>query len=257
MRTIAIAIFGAIAMLVASPVIRASSGPRVTILVYHRFGPVVADSMTVRTSTFAWQLGYLKDHGYTAVPLRTLVAFLRHEGPAPPSGSVVLTADDGHRSVFTDMWPIVRAQGVPVTLFIYPSAISNASYAMTWTQLAELRRSELIDIQSHTYWHPNFTVEKRRLAPDAYQAFVAMQLQKPRTVLKEKLGVTVDVVAWPFGLHDDELLASARDSGYVAGLTLDRRLTHPDDDLLALPRFLVTDSARGRAFEAMLPAEPR
>ena len=37
---------------------------RTSILVYHRFGPVVADSMTVRTRTFRWQLEYLREHGY-------------------------------------------------------------------------------------------------------------------------------------------------------------------------------------------------
>ena len=39
------------------------SDVRASILVYHRFGPVVADSMTVRTATFRWQLEYLREHG--------------------------------------------------------------------------------------------------------------------------------------------------------------------------------------------------
>ena len=37
----------------------------------------------------------------------------------------------------------------------------------TWAQLAEMKASGLVDIQSHTFWHPNFNVEKKRLAPDA------------------------------------------------------------------------------------------
>ena len=136
----------------------------VSILVYHRFGPAVADSMTMRTSTFRWQLQYLKDHGYRVVPLRVVVGYLLRQGPPPPPRSVVITADDGHRLVMTDMLPLVREYGVPVTLFIYPSAISNASYALTWEQLQALARTGLFDVQSHTYWHPNFKVEKRRLA---------------------------------------------------------------------------------------------
>jgi Polysaccharide deacetylase len=50
-----------------------------------------------------------------------------------------------------------------VTLFVYPSAVSNAAYALTWEQLRELQATGLVDIQSHTYWHPNFREEKRRL----------------------------------------------------------------------------------------------
>ena len=226
-----------------------------SILVYHRFGPVVADSMTVRTSTFRAQLQYLKDHGYRTVPLRVLVAYLLRQGPPPPSRSVVITADDGHRSVVTEMLPLVREYGVPVTLFIYPSAISNASYALTWEQVRALARTGLFDVQSHTYWHPNFKVEKRRLAPDAYRKLIVTQLMRPRIVLKQKLGVDVDLLAWPFGIYDEELLRLAAESGYVAGVTLDARVITATVSIMALPRFLVTDTASGRRFAAMLPPQ--
>jgi peptidoglycan/xylan/chitin deacetylase (PgdA/CDA1 family) len=89
---------------------------RVSILVYHRFGPVVADSMTVRTATFRWQLQYLREHGYQVIPLRALLEWRLGLGPPPPARSVVITADDGHRSVFTEMMPLVREFAVPVTL---------------------------------------------------------------------------------------------------------------------------------------------
>jgi peptidoglycan/xylan/chitin deacetylase (PgdA/CDA1 family) len=231
--------------------------PGVSILVYHRFGPAVKDGMTVRTSTFRWQIDYLKQHHHPIIPLPALISYQRGQGPAPPPGSVVITADDGHESVVTDMLPVVREYHVPVTLFIYPSAISNASYAMTWSQLDALHRTGLFDIQSHTYWHPNFKTEKRRLSPTAYRKFAAIQLVKSRTVLEDKLGVEADLVAWPFGIYDDALIGMARDAGYIAGFTLDRRLVTRREQLMALPRFLVTDSASGRNFTSMLPQEHR
>jgi peptidoglycan/xylan/chitin deacetylase (PgdA/CDA1 family) len=227
------------------------------ILAYHRFGRVVSDSMTIRTATLRWQLTYLKEHGYSIVPLRALVAHLRGEGPALPPRAVVLTVDDGHLSVYTELFPIARQYALPITLFIYPSAISNASYAMTWEQLRELNETGLFDLQSHTYWHPNFAVEKRRLAPAAYRAFVASQLSRPPIVLAERLGVSTDLLAWPFGIYDDELLRMAADCGYLAGVTLDRHLVRAGDPLLALPRFLMTDRAVGSAFAAMLPKDQR
>lgn len=228
-----------------------------SILLYHRFGPVVKDAMTVRTVTFRAQLDYLRQHDYPIVPLRTLVSYLLGKGPPPPPRAVFITADDGHVSVFTEMLPVVREYHVPVTLFIYPSAISNASYAMTWGQLTELHRTGLFDIQSHTFWHPNFNTERRRLSPTAYRSFVTMQLVKPRTLLREKLGVDADLLAWPFGIYDDELIAMAHEAGYLAGFTLDRRLVTPHERIMALPRFLVSDSASGRAFASMLPREPQ
>lgn len=230
----------------------ASPNGLASILVYHRFGPVVADSMTIRTATFAAQLEYLQAHHYLVLPLRSFVSHMRGS-PPPPERSVCITVDDGHKSVFTDMLPLVRKYRIPVTLFIYPSAISNASYALTWEQLRVLHDTGLFDIQSHTYWHPNFHTEKKRLAPDAYRDFATTQLCKSKAVLHAKLGVEPELLAWPFGIYDDELSRLAQGCGYVAGFTLDRRLVRPTEQMMALPRFLVTDTASGARFAAMLP----
>ena len=224
----------------------------VSILVYHRFGPIVRDSMTVRTATLEWQLQYLEDHRYSVIPLSRVVAFLRGS-PAPAPRSVVMTVDDGHQSVFTDLLPLVRARRIPVSLFIYPSAISNASYAMTWDELRVLRDTGLFAIESHTYWHPNFAEEKTRRASADYRAFATAQLCRSRAVLHEQLGVDADVLAWPFGIYDDELVGLARSCGYTAGLTLRARLLESSDAAMALPRLLVTDAAIGGRFKALLP----
>lgn len=232
----------------------------VPILVYHRFGATVADAMTVRTATFASHLECLASNGYTVIPLRTLVDALRASAPLP-ARSVVVTADDGHRTVYTEMLPLVRRFGIPVTLFVYPSAISHADYALTWEQLEELRATGLFDVQSHTLWHPNFRVEKRRLAPAAYDAFVTNQLVRSRRLLEFRLGSPVDLLAWPFGIVDDELVAKAAEAGYVAAFTIERRHVGAGDALLTLPRYLLTEADRGRAFEALLvgggPRRPR
>lgn len=228
------------------------SSTAVPILVYHRFGPVVADSMTIKTAVFASHLEYLQANGYTVIPLRRLMAYIAGEAPPPPARSVVITADDGHESVFTDMFPLVSRYHIPLTLFIYPSAISNAKYAMTWQQLREMRDSGLVDIQSHTYWHPNFKKEKQRLSADVYEKFAHMQMSKSKEVLEQRLGGSVDMLAWPFGIYDDELIDRARQLGYVAGFTLERRHAGRSDNLMALPRYLMINEVRGVSFGKLL-----
>ena len=208
--------------------------------------------MTVRTATFRSQLDYLKQHDHPVIPLRSLVSYLRGEGPAPPPRSVAITADDGHELVFREMFPIAREYHVPVTLFIYPSAVSNAPYAMTWEQLDQLRRTGLFEIQSHTYWHPNFRVEKRRLAPAAYRDFATSQFDRARAALARRLGASADFIAWPFGIQDEELEALARSAGHTAGFTIERRPVRSGERIMALPRFLVTDGDRGRRFASIL-----
>jgi peptidoglycan/xylan/chitin deacetylase (PgdA/CDA1 family) len=238
---------------VPRPSLTSQKQVQVSVLVYHRFGPTVSDGMTVRTTAFRSQLDYLRAHHHPVIPLRSLISFLQGHAPAPPPGAVVITADDGHRSVMTEMLPLVREYNAPVTLFIYPSAISNASYAMTWEQLAALHKTGLFDIQSHTYWHPNFRIEKRRLSPSAYRTFVTMQLVKPITVIQRRLGIRPELLGWPFGIYDEELIGMAREAGYVAAFTLDHRLVTPRENIMALPRFLVTGSPTSRTFAAMLP----
>ncbi len=161
----------------------------VPILLYHRFGPTPADSMTVTDDVFLSHLEYLKANGYTVIPLKQLVESILRKDPKPAK-SVAIVADDGHKSIYTNMLPIVRKYRIPVTLFIYPSAISNASYAMSWEELRELQKSGLFDIQSHTFWHPNFKKEKKRLGTQEYEQFVRMQLVKSKAKPEKELGDT-------------------------------------------------------------------
>jgi peptidoglycan/xylan/chitin deacetylase (PgdA/CDA1 family) len=154
------------------------------------------------------------------------------------------------------MLPLVKQYRIPVTLFIYPSAISNASYAMTWEELRELRKSGLFDLQSHTYWHPNFKKEKKRLPAAEYEKFVEMQMKKSRNRLEKELAIRVDMLAWPFGIYDDELIKHAVDAGYIAAFTIERRSSSGRDNIMAIPRYLMRDSDKGKAFEMILGQPP-
>jgi peptidoglycan/xylan/chitin deacetylase (PgdA/CDA1 family) len=250
-----------IGVLLAASFAHAQPSPvRIPILVYHRFGARVTDSMTVRTDEFAAQLRFLKERRIPVVPLREVVRYFLGQAPPPPANSIVITADDGHRSVFTDMLPLVKEYRIPVTLFIYPSAISNASYAMTWEELAELKATGLFDVQSHTFWHPNFRIEKRRRNPADYRRFVRDQLVKSKKRLEEKLGGKVEMLAWPFGIYDDELIGLARECGYIAAFSIERRPATARDNIMALPRYLMTNATQGRAFQRIVgegSADPR
>jgi peptidoglycan/xylan/chitin deacetylase (PgdA/CDA1 family) len=211
----------------------------VPILLYHRFGTEVTDSMTLTTSYFESQLKYFKDQGHTVIPLRQLVDYLLGKKPSIPSRSLVITADDGHKSVYTDMFPLLKKYHAPATLFLYPSALSNAPYAMTWEQLKDMKATGLLDLQSHTFWHPNFKKEKRKLGTEEYENLVASQLKKAKVRLEKEFNARVDMLAWPFGIYEEGLIQKATAAGYVAAFTMERRDAAPSDNLLALPRYLI------------------
>lgn len=222
------------------------------VLVYHRFADTAADSMTVRVATFEAHLAWLHAHGYRIVPLRDIVAWLKDPAVALPPKAVAITVDDGHRSVYEVMRPIVLRERFPVTLFIYPSAISNASYAMTWPELRELRDTGLFDIQSHTWWHPNFNIERRRQSPADFEQFALKQFTHSRELLEHQLGGPVDMLAWPFGIYDDELIALAQRAGYDAAFTIEPHGVTRSTPPLAIPRFLMVDACTPERLGALL-----
>jgi peptidoglycan/xylan/chitin deacetylase (PgdA/CDA1 family) len=230
-----------------------SQAAGVPILLYHRFGPAVSDSMTVTTAVFESHLRYLKNNGFTVIPLSRLVGYCREKTATPlPSKAVVIVADDGHKSVYSYMFPLIKKYHVPVTLFLYPSAISNASYAMTWEQIRDLKKTGLFDLQGHTYWHPNFKIEKKRLSPAEYDKFVDMQLRKSKERLEKELGGTISMLAWPFGIYDEQLVKKAAEAGYVAAFTIERRPVRPSDKIMELPRYLMKNKDSGKAFAAIV-----
>jgi len=224
----------------------------VPILTYHRFAPTAVDGMTLPISTFESQLKWLMDNQYTIIPLRTLVNYLQGKGPAPSPKSVVITADDGHKSVYTYMLPLIRKYNIPVTLFIYPSAISNASYALTWAQLQELQKTGLFDMQGHTYWHPNFKHDKKKLTAEEYQKLITTQLNKSKAVLEKKFGTPVDLLAWPFGIYDDELEKAAEKAGYTMAFSIDGRPTGKSENQMAQPRYMIVHQQSMKDFAAIM-----
>jgi peptidoglycan/xylan/chitin deacetylase (PgdA/CDA1 family) len=242
-----------------SPVgfLSAGGSPHVPILLYHRFGPVATDSMTVTTTLFESHLNYIRSNGYHVIPLGELTDYYLGKRRSLPPRSVVITVDDGHLSVYREMFPLIRKHKIPVTLFIYPSAISNASYAMTWGQLREMKETGLVDFQSHTFWHPNFKKEKTRLKPAEYESFVGMQLKKSKEKLEEELNIRVNMLAWPFGIYDDDLIHKAEEAGYVATFTMERHPATSSHNVRALPRYLMTNGETGKAFVIILSDSPR
>ena len=232
----------------------ASAGNSVTVpvLVYHVLNPTIPGSMTITPDRFESQIRWLKDNGYTVIPLKKLVSYLQGENVSLPAKPVVITADDGWESDYTYMYPIVRKYNVPVTLFIYPGAISEGKHALTWDQLKELMRSGLFDIQAHTLTHPNFKQEKKHLSQAAYEKLVHRELFESREILEDKLGIKVDLLAWPFGIYDSYLEQQAVRAGYTMAFSIDFRNAARIYRSTAQPRYMIVDSQTMGMFSSIV-----
>lgn len=225
---------------------------QITILCYHRFASQIKDEMTIKTTDFSKQIEWLKDNGYTVISLDDAVQYLKGYKKKIPDKPVVITVDDGHKSVYFEMLPLVKHYKIPVTLFIYPSVISNTGYAMTWEQLHKLEETDLFRIESHTYWHPNFKKEKKKLTDAEYHKFVIMQLAESKRILEEKMGHKIKYLAWAFGIYDEELQRVAKEVGYEAAFTIERKHANIYQSYMALPRYMIVDSTTFDAFKRIL-----
>jgi len=231
--------------------------PAVPILVYHRFGASRTDSMTVTTQHFREQMDLLRESHYTVIPLDAFVAWRLGKGHPPAPRSVVVTFDDGHISVYREAQSIVIRNRLPVSLFIYPSCISHASYAMTWEQLSELTATSFFTVESHTFWHPNFKQESKKLDAAAYSAFVDMQLRHSKATLEGRIKRPVNLLAWPFGIYDSYLMNRAVAAGYEAAFSSECRAATRLDPVMALPRCLVLNEYTGDRFLRFLDSAIR
>ncbi|SEB42097.1 putative glycoside hydrolase [Terriglobus roseus] len=208
----------------------------IPVLVYHRFDQRQTGATTVLTENFVEQIDWLAKHGYRIVPLQDVVSMVTENRLPPSVRQVAITVDDGHRSVYTELYPLIKVRHIPITLFIYPTVISKASYALTWEQLQEMKSSGLVRIESHTLWHPDFRAERKRLDGQAYAALVHDQLVKSRSILEQRLGIQVHLLAWPYGIFDDDLMQAAEQAGYTAAFAYDGKIAMPNDPRLAIHR---------------------
>lgn len=227
------------------------NGINIPILCYHNLNPTKPGSMNMTPEKFESQMKWLKDNGFTVIPLSEAVAYLQGKRDSLPTKAIVITADDGWKSVYTHMLPIIKKYNLSVTLFIYPQTISEGNNAMTWEQLKELQDTGLFDIQSHTYDHPNFKQAKKRLSPERYQTYVSNQLVRSKKILEEKMNKTIEFLAWPFGIYNDALENAAANAGYTMAFTIDYKAANRNFRPMAQPRFMIIDSLSTNTFHGI------
>jgi peptidoglycan/xylan/chitin deacetylase (PgdA/CDA1 family) len=247
-----------LAVVVAAAAGQAAAQNPVPVLTYHRFDPEIAKASTVVTTpVFEQQIAWLVAHHFHIAPLRDVVASELGTGPAVPGPAVAITADDGFRSVYTEMFPIIRRERMPVTLFINPPMISGGGAYLTWGMIEEMRQSGLVDVQAHTQTHPNFNTERAKLGPQAYEAFITEEIAGSRRAIQTRLGTPPDMLAWPFGIHDAQLEDAAKQAGFSVAFALGSRASTAGGDVFAIPRFQVYNSDVGGRFAAVAEGHPR
>ncbi len=187
---------------------------KLTVLMYHH---VVADgeecsSVTVTENRLREDLAWLADNGWKTVLPRELVS-----GEVVPDGKTVLiTFDDGYRSNYEYLYPLLLEYGQKAEIAVITGMIdANAEMFLTWDMMREMADSGLVEFGSHTHGlhnpdtggeykqgEANGVQQIRGESKAAYIERVRTDLETSVERLSAELGTRPLCFAYPFGARD-------------------------------------------------------
>jgi len=235
-----------------------------------------ADQYAISTRNLASQFDWLRAHGYHVISMQQLIDARQGRGTLPKN-AVLLTFDDGLRSAYTKVFPLLRAyqyHAVVAVVGAWTDLPANASVSYgprpftrddfaTWDQLREMQDSGLVEIASHTYdlhdgivanpqgnlipavlahaWDPK---TQRYETDDEYVARIRTDLTRNSQEIQEKLGRAPRAIMWPYGAYTQASDQIAESLGMQSTFTLGLPVTFPDPPfgekgLSAIPRLVL------------------
>jgi peptidoglycan/xylan/chitin deacetylase (PgdA/CDA1 family) len=209
-----------------------------TVIGWHRFDDLPG-GLSTPIEIFGRQLDTLMGWGASVLPLEECLR--RQVAGSLPHNAVALTFDDGYASVIDAAWPMLKARGLPATLFVV-SGYLEGSRRFAWdaatagrehtriSSIDDIRRAadDGLDVGSHTVTH--------RWLPQLSTPNLQQDLLGSRATLEWELGRPVRSLAYPMGGWDARVRDAAATAGYRCGVTTDRGVNLPRRDPLALRR---------------------
>lgn len=209
-------------------------GKRASILSYHNIGDDSA-YFTVHPGTFAKQIEYLANSNYHPVKLSELVNRVKNHEDL--SNCVALTFNDGYKSFYTTVWPLLKKHQLPATCFLTVEFLDTTIETSEGLQFQTLAVAEMREMQESglVEFMPQ-TQQTVRLSQVIFEAAIT-GINNACNDLKTLLGTTSCIFAYPKGDYTAELANHLRKEGNLMGaVTLREGLVKEDSDSFALPR---------------------
>lgn len=245
--------------------------PEFQVIAYHDVRDYVQelvdpDQYAISTRHLIDHFTWLRSNGFTPVSVSDLLAAQRGEMQLPEK-AVLLTFDDGLRSVYTHVFPLLRLFEYPAVISVVTSWISgesqpsdgayaNTSEFVTWEELKEMSESGLVEVATHSHnLHAGVLANtqgntqpaavtrgylgSRYETTDEYIARVRSDLEHSVSLIYDNVGVRPRVMTWPYGAYNEPLVGLADELGMPITLTLDSE-PKTVDELHVVSRHLVT-----------------
>ncbi|MEI6607605.1 MAG: polysaccharide deacetylase family protein [Verrucomicrobiota bacterium] len=218
----------------------ADDGARVVVLGYHDLSDTETETaMRLHTSKFRKQMATLRQLGITVISLEDFLAWKRG-AKSIPEKSILLTFDDGWKSVYTDAMPILKEFGYPFTLYLYKNYIDGGKKALSTAMITEMLQHGG-SLGSHSVSHPYPTTIKafRKKGAHDFDAFLRKEIGESKRFIETKFSTTVTTYAYPGGFVTDEMWPIAEEFGYTTLFTVTPGKIHRATPDQRLPRYMI------------------
>lgn len=233
----------------------------------------------VRSDRLAEQLAWLRANGYQAVTVDQILQ--ARQGGAPlPERAVLLSFDDGYRSFYTRVLPILKAYRwpallAPVGVWMDTPAGQPVDFGGTpearerflnWDEIREISRAGLVEIAAHTNAshygapaNPQGNTEPaaavraydaragRYETEEEFEARMGADVAAITEKIRRATGKTPRVWVWPYGAEGGTTLRIAGEHGYQMALTLEDG-PGTVKRLMSTPRLLLASDPKLRSF---------
>ncbi|MCE8024022.1 poly-beta-1,6-N-acetyl-D-glucosamine N-deacetylase PgaB [Halomonas sp. MCCC 1A11058] len=274
--------------ILAQPALAAREGNDFVVISYHDVvdfdvTPKLALlPQTITRTRLIEHFNLIRAHGYQPVSLQQVLD--AEAGIAPlPDKAVMLVFDDGYRSFYDIVYPLLQLYRYPAITAIvgswidvpptdpvpYGDGFLERDRIMTREQLRELHDDPLVEIASHTYdlhygvignpqGNEQAAAVTSRWQTDGYES-EADYLQRIRDdmhraseQLKEITGTPPRLMVWPYGAYSQATLDIAAEHGMPHSFSLLSQPNRIGDGTRVMGRYLIDQETSLQTFEEIL-----
>lgn len=205
-------------------------------------------STTTSVRAFSNQMTWLRDRGYATLTMYQLDDYV-HNRVNLPARAVVITFDDGLKSVSRYAYPVLKAYGFKATAFIISSRIKRhpqkwAPNSLQFMSLSELMgMKDVFDFQSHTHFLHRVDGRRRPILLSRSYHNILFDFAHSRRALAQ-FNPHVLYLSYPFGGYNATAEKAAKDAGFHLAVTTVKGKVKPGDNPMLLKRLYIlrTDS---------------
>ena len=212
---------------------------RVAVLGYHNFSktkPVT--EMLMRTSEFRRQMEYIRDAGLRVISMQEFLDW-RLGNLQLPARCVLITLDDGWKSVYTDAYPILKEFGYPFTLFLYTKYLTGKGDSMTPAMIREMQRNgATIGSHSTSHYYPKTWKEAEASGEAALNTMLDIEIGESLKRLSSLFG-PINTYCYPGGYVTQPMVDRLAGYGYVAAFTVVPGKVTITEDVMQVHRYMV------------------